>query len=185
MTEKSRGKDSRRSLKPFSLDHNVTLDVTIPSAVAKFARSIPIRPIGTARRGIKVDLWFNRRLVLHPPPTDVAVHRRRSLYLKGNMTELDAAKFSSASPLQGVSRARARAFVFYPFPRTPPLDFDSSEPVRVLPFAYARSSYSTLGALSIPITLKLSINSAVERFTRGGKWPSAISRAQMSTGTDL
>jgi len=128
---------------------------------ARFARSIPIRPIGTARRGIKVDLWFNRRLVLHPPPTDVAVHRRRSLYLKGNMTELDAAKFSSASPLQGESRARA-LLSFIP-------SRDSSSQLRfqpAFPFAHARSSYSTLGALSIPITLKLSINSSVERFTR-------------------
>lgn len=86
------------------------------------------------------------------------------------MTGLDAAKFSSASPLREVNawpRARARAFVFYPFPlfSSSRLRFLANPPA--LPLAYARSSYSTLGALSIPITLKLSINSAVERFTRG------------------
>jgi len=65
----TRKKDSRRSLKSFSIGRDVTFDVTISSAVAKFARSIPIRPIGTAWRDIKVDLQFNRRLVLCFPPT--------------------------------------------------------------------------------------------------------------------
>lgn len=100
------GKDWRRSLKSFSFDHNVTLDVTIPSAVAKFARSIPIRPIGTARRGIKVDLWFNRRLVRRPSADRRGRTSTSEPIFKGEYDRVRCSQVLLGVATSGVSRAR-------------------------------------------------------------------------------
>lgn len=136
--------------------------------VVKFARSIPIRPIGTARRGIKVDLRFNRRLVLRPPPWPKWRYVRTSTsepIFKGKYDRVRCSRVLLGIATSG-SKPRARfCLLSLPANCSSRVRFLANLPA--LPFAYTRSSYSTLGALSIPITLKLSINSTVEHFTRG------------------
>lgn len=123
MTEKE--SERERSEKKRSLNRSSHSLATLRDSIcnARFARSIPIRPIGQAWRDIKVDLRFKSAFSRCPATIIRRTHRRQSLYLKGNMIGL---RPSSRCGVATPSLSRARSFVFYhPLPST--FQFDLRE----------------------------------------------------------